>query len=117
MACSKPEPCVLFYVTGFGCFNGVARNPTEKLVTWIGRGMAAQAVPPPPHAAAHAHAKVLGCTVLTVSAGDVQEWISQMLGEGALEHRMSEEAPGCPLVLLHFGVGRCDHPVGFTCPY
>jgi hypothetical protein len=109
-------------ITGFGPFDKVTSNPTERLVTWLRQQTDPASAPDASVATATAtplrrlrHARIASCTVLTVSARAVTEYLGQQLdellrrGEAARAARAAAggggRVRGAPVVLLlHFGV-------------
>ncbi|GAX76722.1 hypothetical protein CEUSTIGMA_g4169.t1 [Chlamydomonas eustigma] len=79
-------------ITGFGPFNGMIDNPTTHLLNWMSSMKAPLTQ----------NYLILGTSTLTVSAQDVQEWLSTTL-PGLLQG-ISEDGDD-PLLLVHFGVG------------
>ncbi|KAI8462770.1 MAG: Gcd10p family-domain-containing protein [Monoraphidium minutum] len=151
------DEAVHVIVTGFGEFDTVKDNPTARLVAWLareygaegGNGAAAAAAPggggaPAAPRRALRRGRVRSCTVLTVSARAVNEFLSRQLAEltaaaadacGAATARNASgahaaaPAAGCapPVVLLlHFGVDvkrrcfnletRAANEATFRCP-
>jgi hypothetical protein len=85
-------------VTGFGEFAGIARNPTQEVVEWLGSLSSRSPSDACTNGKSHLH--VLSTTVLKVSATAVDDFLRQQL---PLLEELARTGSD-PLVLLHFGV-------------
>jgi hypothetical protein len=102
-------------VTGFGSFNGVAANPTQRIVGWLQQRYCVGSGDSAAHPAARSlrHGRIHSCTILKVSARAVNAYLIQQLEElkqrglaACASSRGPEAACSQPTVvlLLHFGV-------------
>jgi len=112
-------------ISGFGSFNGVPNNPTQRIVSWLQQqygvaaapapwaeaSAAASAVSPPPRTLRHG--RIHSCTILKVSARAVNTYLVQQLEDlkqrslAACSAGASRDGACCGqpsvVLLLHFG--------------
>ena len=89
-------------VTGFGPFEGVPDNPTERVVAALPGHLSTHA----PHLAP----LVIACDVLPVSAARVKEYVAGLDAPGGAATKAA--AAGVPFIVLHIGVKSASDAPG-----